>query len=132
MKKSNIIQSLSSLYVAMAIVFTMLVAVSSILLISSDAHAVNIIQDSTTGPLKDAKAQDISKDNTITNIVNMLLYLLGAIAVIAIIAGGIRYTTANGDASQTKLAKDTILYAVVGLIVAIMAWGIVNFVVSRF
>jgi type IV secretory pathway VirB2 component (pilin) len=132
MKKINLVQMLRGPYIAIAFALALLVAVSSVLLISSDTHAVNVIQDSNSGPLKDAKAQDISKDNTITNIVNMLLYILGAIAVIAIIAGGIRYTTANGDASQTKLAKDTILYAVVGLIVAIMAWGIVNFVVSRF
>ncbi len=65
-------------------------------------------------------------------IVNILLYVLGAIAVIMIVIGGVRYTTANGEASSIKSAKDTILYAVIGLIVAIMAYAIVNFVVSAF
>jgi len=68
----------------------------------------------------------------IRNIINILLYLIGAIAVIMIIIGGIRYTTSNGDASNTKSAKDTILYAVVGLVVAILAFAIVNFVLTSF
>jgi ABC-type Na+ efflux pump permease subunit len=49
-----------------------------------------------------------------------------------IVVGGIRYTTSNGNASQVKEAKDTILYAVVGLVVAIMSFSIVNFVLGRF
>lgn len=65
-------------------------------------------------------------------VTNILLFLIGVIAVIAIIIGGIRYTTSNGDASQTKAAKDTILYAVVGLVVAIMAYAIVRWVVNTF
>lgn len=68
----------------------------------------------------------------IKTIVNVMLFILGAIAVIMIIIGGIRYTTSNGDASNTKAAKDTILYAVIGLIVAILAYAIVNFVVDAF
>jgi hypothetical protein len=49
-----------------------------------------------------------------------------------IIYGGIRYTTSAGDSSHVKAAKDTILYAVVGLVVAILAYAIVNFVVGAF
>lgn len=65
-------------------------------------------------------------------VVNIMLYILGAIAVIMIVVGGIRYTTSNGDSSSTKAAKDTVLYAVVGLVIAIMAYAIVNFVVVAF
>ena len=71
-------------------------------------------------------------EDGIKDIVNVLLFILGAIAVIMIIIGGIRYTTSNGDASNIKAAKDTILYAVIGLIVAILAYAIVNFVVGAF
>ncbi|MBI3889824.1 hypothetical protein HY312_04625 [Candidatus Saccharibacteria bacterium] len=76
-----------------------------------------------------------SKDelpSLIKNVINILLFIVGVIAVIAIVIGGIRYTTSNGDSSQTKAAKDTILYAVVGLVVAILAFAIVNFVVTQF
>lgn len=65
-------------------------------------------------------------------ITNVLLYIIGAVAVIMLIIGGIRYVTSGGDATQVKTAKDTILYAVIGIIVAILAYAIVNFVVGSF
>ncbi|AKM80616.1 TPA: hypothetical protein DDX46_00200 [Candidatus Saccharibacteria bacterium] len=74
----------------------------------------------------------MSLEDGIKNVVNVLLFLLGAIAVIMIIIGGIRYATSNGDSGAIKGAKDTILYAVIGLIVAILAYAIVNFVVGAF
>jgi len=55
----------------------------------------------------------------------------GIVAVVAIIFGGIRYVGSNGDSSQITGAKNTILYAVIGLIVAILAYAIVNFVLER-
>ena len=71
-----------------------------------------------------------SASSIIKTIVNALLFILGAIAVIMIVIGGIKYTTSNGDASA--VAKNTILYAVIGLLVAISAYAIVNFVVAKF
>lgn len=68
----------------------------------------------------------------IQNIITLLLYVLGVIAVIAIIVGGIRYATANGDSSQISSAKNTILYAVVGLVAALLSYAIVNFVLASF
>jgi len=68
----------------------------------------------------------------IKSIINILLYVLGIIAVIMIIVGGMRYATSNGNASQLKEAKDTILYSVVGLVVAILSFSIVNFVLKSF
>jgi hypothetical protein len=65
-------------------------------------------------------------------VVNVLLFLIGAVSVIVIIIGGIRYVTSNGDASQVTGAKNTILYAVIGIIVALLAYAIVNFVVKQF
>ena len=78
------------------------------------------------GAASSDEAPDIVK-----NIINTMLVVLGMIAVIMIVIGGIRYATSNGDSSQVKAAKDTILYAVVGLVVAIMSFAIVNFVVGR-
>lgn len=67
-----------------------------------------------------------------TSITNMLLFLIGTAAVVVIIIGGIKYATADGDSGKITSAKNNILYSVIGLIVAIMAWGIVSFVVDRF
>ncbi len=84
-------------------------------------------------PLCDAaKDENETVPALVKNIVNLLLVVLGFISVIMIIIGGIRYTTSNGDANNTKSAKDTILYSVVGLVVAILAYAIVNFVLDFF
>mgnify|MGYP001018862942 CR=1 FL=1 len=72
----------------------------------------------------------ISIDTAIKSIVNIMLFLLGAIAVIMIVIGGIRYTTSNGDSNSINSAKNTILYAVIGLVVAILAFAIVNFILD--
>lgn len=73
-----------------------------------------------------------SLESRIETISNILLFLLGAIAVIMIIIGGIKYATSNGDSSAITSAKNTIMYSVIGLIVAIMAYAIVNFVLDAF
>ncbi len=70
--------------------------------------------------------------DTVQTVINVLLFIIGAVAVIMIIIGGIKYTISNGDSSQITSAKNTILYAVIGLIVALLAYAIVNFVVTQF
>lgn len=63
-------------------------------------------------------------------ITNIALYLIGAISVLMLIYGGIRYTISGGDSKNVTAAKNTILYAIVGIIVAILAFAIVNFVIT--
>jgi len=67
----------------------------------------------------------------IKTVVNVLLWAVGVLSVIMIIFSGFRYITSAGDASKTKSAQSTLIYSVVGLIVAIMAWAIVNMVINR-
>lgn len=67
--------------------------------------------------------------NTITNV---LLFIIGAVSVIMLIIGGIRYTVSGGDSAAVTSAKNTILYAIVGIVVALLAYAIVNFVVGSF
>ena len=64
------------------------------------------------------------------NVSNTLIYLVGAISVIMIIVGGLRYVLSNGDAKAAAGAKATIMYAVIGVIVAIVAYAIIKFVVT--
>jgi len=63
-------------------------------------------------------------------IVNTLLFIIGAVAVVMLIYGGFRYVTSGGDSSAVTSAKNTILYAVIGIIVAILAYAVVNFVIT--
>lgn len=68
-------------------------------------------------------------DGSVFNtIINAILYIVGIICVIMLIIGGIRYATSSGDQTQVTGAKNTIMYAVIGLIVAILAYAIVNWV----
>jgi hypothetical protein len=80
----------------------------------------------------DKSAQKVDLKDRLKDIVNILLFVLGAIAVIIIVIGGLRYVLSGGDANAVKGAKDTILYAVVGLIIALLAYAIVNFVITQF
>ncbi|MES2876062.1 MAG: hypothetical protein V4678_01180 [Patescibacteria group bacterium] len=65
-------------------------------------------------------------------ITNVLLFVLGAISVIMIIIGGLRYVVSGGNATAVTAAKNTILYAIVGVIVALLAYAIINFVLNSF
>ena len=64
------------------------------------------------------------------NVVNVLIFLVGVISVIMLIVGAIRYVVSGGDPNSVKGAKDTILYAIVGIVVAASAFAIVTFVIS--
>ena len=97
-----------------------------------EAVAVNVFDRScnkdSTSELCSGRAE--TADNMVEPIVSTLLFVVGVVAVVVIIIGGILYVTSTGDPGKTKRAKDTILYAVIGLVVAILAYAIVNFVVK--
>jgi len=79
----------------------------------------------------ETKNESITKFETvIMNIVNSVILISGIIAVIFIVKGGITYMTSSGDAAKLKLAKDTIIYAAIGLIICALAAITVNFVVG--
>lgn len=63
-------------------------------------------------------------------IINVVIGVVGFVAVAFIIFGGIQYTTSAGDPGKVKKAKDTILYGIIGLVVSMLAYAIVNFVLS--
>ncbi len=70
-------------------------------------------------------------DNIITTVINIISIVVGIVAVIMIIIGGFKYITSNGDSGAVSGAKNTILYAIVGLVVVALAQIIVRFVVNR-
>ncbi len=65
------------------------------------------------------------------NILNTLIFITGSISVLMVVIGGLRYTLSGGDQGSVNSAKNTILYAVVGLVLSLMGYAIVNFVLSR-
>ena len=107
---------------------TPIVMTSNVL--DNQAHAegaADLIQKGadSTGQKDSRSAGDLAKD-----FVNIMLFAVGILAVIILILGGIRYILSGGHSGAVSSAKKTILYAVVGLIVAILAYAIVNFVIT--
>lgn len=89
------------------------------------------------GGVDNAKGDGVNEtvgdpQDLVKTIVNLFLYAVGILSVIMLIWGGIRYTTSAGDSNKVTAAKNTVLYAIVGLVVAILAWAIVNLVIARF
>lgn len=124
MKKMSII--LASMFIGLMVGMSLAPAV--------DAQAINVIEtacQSANGANEVCKNKDNDLNTTIKDVINLMLYGVGIISVVAIIIGGIYYTMSTGDQGKIQNAKNTILYAVIGLIVAIMAFAIVNFVVAN-
>ena len=85
----------------------------------------------------DTKVDELQYDtgdtfsSSFQGILNAIIGVLALVAVVVMIVGGISYMTSSGDAGKVKKAKDTILYGLIGLIVCVLAFAIVNFVISN-
>ena len=75
-------------------------------------------------------AQLVGDGGVFNRITSILLFIVGAVAVIMLIFGGIRYIVSGGDQANVTAAKNTILYAIIGIIVALLAYAAVKFVTS--
>lgn len=123
---NNYMKTLKTLLIAVFAI-TALVGFTSVVVhaCTTAAECATIAVDYTQGASKQSTIGD-----TIKMVVQVAMYILGSIAVIMIIVGGIKYATSQGDSSSLQSAKNTILYSVIGLVVALAAYAIVSFVVS--
>lgn len=78
-----------------------------------------------------APSQLFGPNSIFVTVTNIMLFIIGAIAVIMLIVGGIRYVVSAGDQNAVTSAKNTILYAIIGIVVAFLAYAAVNFVSSQ-
>jgi hypothetical protein len=83
------------------------------------------------GSCQDSNAES-RVNETITLALNIFSSIVGIIAVVMIIVGGVKYITSQGESANVTSAKNTILYALVGLVVVALAQVIVRFVLNRF
>ncbi len=72
----------------------------------------------------------VTTDNAISNILNVVMGTVAAIALLMIVIGGFRYILARGDPNNVAQARNTIMYAIIGLLVTMSAYAIVTFVVK--
>jgi hypothetical protein len=138
--KNIIKKSLQGLLVVPALALGLTFATGVISSPSAQAATATCATDVTSGLAGGAgcaqganQQSDLFGSNGIfKTITNVLLFVIGAISVIMLIIGGIRYVVSGGDAGAVTSAKNTILYAVVGIVVAILAYALVNFVITSF
>ena len=79
----------------------------------------------------DGCPSDLFGDNGVfRRITDVILYIVGVIAVVMLIIGGIKYVLSGGDSKKITDAKNTILYAIIGLAIAFLSYAIVHFVIT--
>jgi len=74
----------------------------------------------------------VTPEQVLQNGLNIFYFVAGAVAVIAIILAGFYFVTAGGDQTKITKAKNTILYAVIGLVIIICAFAITQFIIGSF
>ena len=95
-----------------------------------DASAMTLREGAEAARCTDCPEDLFGDAGIFKTITNTVLYIVGVIAVIMLIIGGIKYVVSGGDAKKVTDAKNTVLYAIIGLIIAFLAFAIVNFVIT--
>lgn len=124
---------MKKLLLAFALLLTIL-TVPAVPLTVVSASPANVFEQACKNNKNDPlckKNADAGLFDVIGTVIKVMITIGGVIAVIVIIIGGLRYMTSSGEQANIKAAKDTILYAVIGLVVTIVAFAIVTWVVSK-
>ena len=101
----------------------------------ADTNCLDICDPSCSVPDEIKAASGCSSDtnsleSTIVTLLSAIIGALGLVAVVTIVIGGINYMTSAGDAQKLKKAKDTILYACIGLAICAVAFAATNFAIN--
>lgn len=125
---------MKKLLIALLSVLTLSAAAAAI--VPDAAHAaINVFQNcganADTAICKATSDKLFGPNSIWTRIINTLIFVTGSISALMIVIGGLRYAISGGDQGAVTSAKNTILYAIVGLILSLMGYAIVNFVLSR-
>ena len=99
-------------------------------LMTGRAMAFNVYDGVNAAKADGMPSELVGENGIFLQITNTILYAVGIIAVIMLIWGGVRYIISGGDSKKVTDAKNTILYAILGLVVALLSYAIVNFVLN--
>ena len=130
--KNIIKKSLQSLLIVPVLALGVSLVVPALQPVSANAFSQGLQDGADSAQGKDQQADLFGDQGIFKTITNVLLFVIGAVSVIMLIIGGIRYVVSGGDSSAVTGAKNTNLYAVVGIVVAILAYALVNFVIGSF
>jgi len=115
---------------AITLVLGTLIVFGIVFLLQPHVSALSIADGANAARGEGQPAELFGAGGFVTTITNIMLFIVGALSVIMLIIGGLRYVISGGNASAVTAAKNTILYAIVGLIVAFLAYSIINFVLG--
>ena len=136
----NLRKTIVSLLSAAALVVVPIALPAGVAYAASGASIGNCLAQGSnlSAPTSSTDCPDNGTDNGNTNInniiktiINVFSWVVGVVAVIMIIVGGFRYVTAGGDSNNVSSAKNTIIYAIIGLVIVAMAQFIVQFVLNK-
>ena len=86
--------------------------------------------DCNTGGITDQEAQN-RINRILRNVINFFSLIVGVVSVIMIIYGGLKYITSGGDSGNVSGAKNTIIYALIGIVIVALSQFLVRFVLSK-
>ena len=113
------------------IILQIFIGVATVLTLSAGKTMALTVQEGAEAARADGMPTELVGPNgTFTNITNTILYAVGIISVIMLVWGGVRYIISGGDSKKVTDAKNTVLYAIIGLIISVLAYAIVNFVLN--
>lgn len=107
-------------------------AVSLNVFVVNPTYAVNCSDSSISQAVRDAAGcnNGSTLPGVIINILNAIIFVGGIVAAVFIVVGGFNYMTSAGDAGKVAKAKNTIIYALIGLVVCVLAFAIVNWAIG--
>lgn len=106
-----------------------IIGLSAILTLSAgEVMALTVQEGAEAARAEGMPAELIGIDGVFNRFTNVALGVVGALSVIMLVWGGLRYIVSGGDSKKVTDAKNTILYAIIGLIIAFLAYAIINFV----
>ncbi|MDO4979105.1 MAG: hypothetical protein Q4E47_03070 [Candidatus Saccharibacteria bacterium] len=104
---------------------------AGVCLFAGKAMAITPAEEGAANARADGMPADLIGDNGVfARFTNIALLAIGLVAVVMLIYGGVRYIISGGDAKKVTDAKNTILYAIIGLIISLLSYAIVNFILT--
>lgn len=115
------------------IVLQVIIGISAILTLSAGKVMALTVQEGAEAARAEGMPAELIGENgngVFQQFSNLALAIVGFLSVVMLIWGGLRYITSGGDSKEITDAKNTILYAIIGLIIAVLSFAIINFVLQ--
>jgi len=130
--KKNISKIIASMLLVFAFAFGFgIVTMTPALAVEGDTTFDSLSEGASAARAEDNAGSLFGEQGVFKIITNTALFLIGAVSVVMLIYGGVRYTVSGGDSTAVGNAKNTILYAIVGIVVSILAYAAVSFVIGQ-